>query len=342
MDRRSLLKTFTFAGLSALSGITTIKDGNDHPQIPIPDKLKPGDTVRLIAPAGVIYQKDRINIALENMRALGLKPTLGKHVYDRYGYFAGTDHDRAQDIMAAFIDPDVKAIFALVGGWGSALTLSHLDFNLIRKNPKIIVGYSDITALLNGIYTKTGMITYHGPNATSRWNNFTTKSAKSILFDGINPHYKTPQHKGGALTVHNNRVQTIEAGSASGKLVGGNLTVLSSLVGTPYLPDMKGKILFLEEIGEAIYRVDRMLATLELSGILNDISGVILGGFTRVEPDGDGFGTFALMDVFERYFKGSGKPTYYGALFGHIEQKHTIPIGQDATMDANKGIFRLL
>jgi muramoyltetrapeptide carboxypeptidase len=339
MDRRSLLKAIAVTGLSASMPIA--QNNATTPASIIPPRLKKGDTVRLVAPAGVIYEKVRIEIAVENMRALGLNPQLGANIYNRHGYFAGTDEERATDINDAFMDDDVKAIFALVGGWGSALTLPHLNFDAIRKNPKIIMGYSDITALLNGIHTQTGLVTYHGPNATSRWNDFTTKSAKPVLFDGKSPDYSTPQFKGDALAVHYNRIQTIETGTASGPLVGGNLTVFSSMVGTPYLPDMNGKILFLEEIGEAIYRVDRMLSTLKLAGILDQVSGVILGGFTNVEPDGDGFGNFALMDVFDRYFKGMGKPAYYGALFGHIDQKHTIPVGQDATMDANTGTFAL-
>jgi muramoyltetrapeptide carboxypeptidase len=342
MNRRNLLQALAFAGLSSALPISGFTQEAQSSNSLTPQRLKAGDTVRLVAPAGVIYEKVRIEIAMENMHALGLKPTLGKHVYDRHGYFAGTDKDRADDINQAFRDKSVKAIFALVGGWGSALTLPYLDFDLIRKNPKAIMGYSDITALLNGIYTKTGLITYHGPNATSRWNDFTVKSARAILFEGKSPDYTSPQIKGDALTIHENRIQTIEEGQATGQLVGGNLTVFSSLVGTPYLPDMKGKILFLEEIGESIYRVDRMLSTLKLSGILDDVSGIILGGFTRVDPDGDGFGNFALMDVFERYFKGTGIPTYSGALFGHIAQKHTIPIGKMAKMDANNGTFHLM
>ncbi|GHF19411.1 peptidase S66 [Kordiimonas sediminis] len=307
-----------------------------------PARLRVGDTVRLVAPAGVIYEKVRIDIALESLTALGLKPTLGNHVYDRHGYFAGRDADRAADINAAFADPSVKAVFALSGGWGAARTLPYLDFDLIKENPKVIIGYSDITALLNAIYAKTGLTTFHGPNATTRWTDFNVQSFQDMVMKGTTPELVNPQVRDNSLAVRTNRIQTINAGTAEGALVGGNLTVLTALAGTPYLPDFKGKILFLEDVGEAIYRVDRMLSTLELAGVFKKVTGIVFGGFTKVGNDGAGFGSFALMDIFEQYGKQHGKPCFYGAMFGHVENARTIPIGGTARIDADKGSIHLL
>jgi muramoyltetrapeptide carboxypeptidase len=307
-----------------------------------PTRLKAGHEVRLVAPAGALFQKVRLEIAFENMIGLGLKPTAGTHALDRHGYFAGTDEDRAADIMAAFADPNVKAIFALSGGWGAARLLPLLDFDIIRANPKVIIGYSDITALLCGIHARTGMTTFHGPNGTSRWRPAVVDMARQILFEGNSPTIKNPVPDYDTLAQHSLRVQTINPGTAEGTLVGGNLTVLTALAGSPYMADMKGKILFLEDVGEAIYRVDRMLSTLQLSGALDAVSGIVFGGFTDVGNDGDGYGAFALMDIFEHYGKLANVPTFYGAPFGHIASNGIMPIGTRAQIDATTGTIRLL
>lgn len=307
-----------------------------------PARLRVGDEVRLVAPAGALFQKVRLEIAFENMLGLGLKPTAGTHALDRHGYFAGTDEDRAADIMAAFKDPNVKAIFALSGGWGAARLLPLLDFDVIRASPKVIIGYSDITALLCGIHARTGMTTFHGPNGTSRWRPAVVAAAKQILFEGKSPTIKNPVPDYDTLAQHSLRVQTINPGTAEGTLVGGNLTVLTALAGSPYMPDMKGKILFLEDVGEAIYRVDRMLSTLQLSGALDAVNGIVFGGFTDVGNDGDGYGAFALMDIFEHYGQLANVPAFYGAPFGHIASNGIMPIGTRVQINADTGTISLL
>lgn len=343
--RRSLLKGLSLgAGLVAFGmpvGALDKKPAVSRPLIR-PNRLRKGDEIRLVAPAGVIYETVRIDIALDSVAALGFKPTVGRHVTDRHGYFAGTDADRATDIMDAFKDPNVKGIFALAGGWGAARTLPYLDFELIRSNPKVLMGYSDITALLNAVYHKAGLITFHGPNATSRWDDFSAKSFQDMVTKAKTVDLVNPQRRNNSLAVRENRIQTITSGRASGELVGGNLTVLTALAGTPYMPDFKGKVLFLEDIGEDIYRVDRMLSTLHLAGVFQDVAALVYGGFTRVENDGDGFGSFALMDIFNHYAQGTKAPTFYGAMFGHIDEKRTIPVGAVAEIDADRGSIRLL
>ena len=340
MHRRAFL-TGSIATSTALAlGLSTA--AYPQPAGRKPAALQTGDEVRLVAPAGAIFERVRFEIAAENMEGLGLKPTFGEHARERHGYLAGTDAERAADLMAAFRDPNVKAIFALTGGWGAARTLAHLDFDVIRANPKVVIGYSDITSLLNAIYAQTGIPTFHGPNGTSRWRPAVVTAAKQILFEGHAPLIKNPVPNHDTLAQHDLRVQTIVPGSAEGVLVGGNLTVLTALAGSPYMPDMNGKILFLEDIGEAIYRVDRMLSTLELSGALGQLSGIVFGGFTRVGNDGDGYGAFALMDIFDRYCKKAGVPAFYGAPFGHIAGNRIMPVGTRARIDASAGTIQLL
>ena len=340
MKRRSFI-TGSAAALAAFT-LGSSLPASARQQTGKPARLKAGDEVRLVAPAGALFQKVRLEIAFENMIGLGLKPTAGTHALDRHGYFAGTDEDRAADLMAAFSDPNVKAIFALSGGWGAARLLPLLDFDVIKANPKVMIGYSDITALLCGINTKTGMTTFHGPNGTSRWRPAVVEMAKQILFNGNSPTIKNPAPDYDTLAQHSLRVQTVVPGTAEGELVGGNLTVLTALAGSPYMPDMKSKILFLEDVGEAIYRVDRMLSTLQLSGALDAVNGIVFGGFTDVGNDGAGYGAFALMDIFEHYGKIANVPAFYGAPFGHIASNGIMPIGTKARIDAKKGTIGLL
>lgn len=340
MKRRTFLAASSAAAAISLWGATqpaTARQSDVRPAA-----LKIGDEVRLVAPAGAIFDRVRLEIAAENMVGLGLNPTLGAHVRKRFGYFAGTDEERAADVMAAFTDPKVKAIFALTGGWGAARALQHLDFDTIKANAKVVIGYSDITALVNAIFAKTGMTTFHGPNGTSRWRPAVAAMAKQILFDGGTPTIKNPVPVYDTLAQHTLRVQTVVPGTAEGILVGGNLTVLTALAGSPYMPDMRGKILFLEDVGEAIYRVDRMLSTLQLSGALAQVNGIVFGGFTDVKNDGEGYGAFALMDIFEHYGKIAGVPAFYGAPFGHIASNGIMPIGTRARINADEGTINLL
>ena len=306
-----------------------------------PRRLQPGDTVGLVAPASVTYESLELQIALEAVDAMGLNARVGPHVMDRFGYLAGEDIDRASDINAAFADPDIDAVFALRGGWGASRILPFLDFDLIAKNPKIFLGYSDITSLLNAIYAKAGVITFHGPNVMSRWNEFTYQGMREVLFEGKSTRYRNPQVIEDDLVARHHRIQTINSGKATGHLIGGNLTLMSALVGTPYFPDAKGAILFLEDVGEAIYRVDRMMTQLKLSGVLNQVSGIVFGHFTGVKPN-PGLGNFALMDILQQHCEPLGVPCYFGAMIGHVEQQSTVPVGVLAEMDADAGELTLL
>lgn len=306
-----------------------------------PPRLRAGDTVGLINPAGATFHRDDVNIARETLNALGLKMKAGEHLLDRYGYMAGSDNARANDINSMFADPRVAAIFTLRGGWGCNRLLDLLDYDSIVRNPKILMGYSDITSLLLALNAKTGLVTFHGPVGISTWNKYTTNYVERLLFNAEVFSMENPDETGDNLTRVSNRVLTINGGVAKGKLLGGNLSVLTAMVGSNYLPDFKGNILFIEEVGEEVYRVDRMLTQLKLSGILNQLSGFVFGNCSDCGP-GKGFGSLTLEEVLDDHIKPLGVPAWYGSMIGHIENKFTIPLGIEAEIDADLGRIRLL
>ncbi|MEH1895933.1 MAG: LD-carboxypeptidase [Nostoc sp.] len=297
-----------------------------------PLRLQVGDTVGLISPAGIVDAKD-IEAAQQSFSQLGLKVKQGKHILDRYGYLAGKDADRAQDVNLMFSDRTIKAIIPMRGGWGCNRILPLLNYSLIRSHPKIIMGYSDITTLLLAINARSQMITFHGPVATSTWNQFTVDYFKRILF---NAEAVTMQN----LNPSEVRVETIAPGKARGKLVGGNLSVLSAMVGSPYLPSWNKSILFVEEVGEDVYRVDRMLTQLKTAGILNQISGFIFGQCTNCKLGDEP--SFTLMQVLQQHILPLGIPAWHGSMIGHIKDKFTLPIGLEVEINAELGTIRML
>ena len=306
-----------------------------------PKRLKEGDLVGLINPAGATVEPDRAEIAREVMAALGLRTRFGDHLFDRYGYLAGRDEDRAADINDFFSDPEIRAVLALRGGWGCNRLLPLLNYESIRTNPKIVMGMSDITGLLLGIYAKTSLVTFHGPTGNSSWSEFTTDQARRVLFDGEAITMRNPAGTADRLVQTANRVLTIAPGTARGRLLGGNLTVLTALVGSDYLPDFNGAILFLEDVREEVYRVDRMLTQLELAGVLGGITGFVFGRCTDCEP-GSTYGSLTLREVLNDHIAPLGIPAWYGSMIGHIKDKFTIPLGVEAEIDADTGSITLL
>jgi muramoyltetrapeptide carboxypeptidase len=254
---------------------------------------------------------------------------------------AVTDEARAADINSMYSDPDVDAIITLRGGWGCNRILDLIDYKTIAKHPKIIMGYSDITSLLLALNAKTSLVTFHGPVGISTWNEYSTDYVKRLLFEGQSFTMENPTDKGDNLTQVKDRILTIHGGQAQGKLLGGNLSVLTAMVGSDYLPDFKSNILFLEEVGEDIYRVDRMLTQLKLAGILGEISGFIFGKCSRCDS-GESYGSLTLEEVLDDHIKPLGIPAWFGSMIGHIEDKFTIPLGVKAEIDADKGSIKLL
>jgi muramoyltetrapeptide carboxypeptidase len=305
-------------------------------------RLKPGDVIGLIAPSGASYEADDRALVDETIRALGFVPRHGPHNMDRFGYLAGKDADRAGDVNAMFADREVKAIMAIRGGWGAARMLGGLNYEMIAANPKPVLGFSDVTGLHLALQARAGIVSFHGSNASSGWGSASVASFNSLLVNGETPTFRNPVATEDRLVQRRWRTITIKEGVAQGRLLGGNLTVLSALVGTPYMPDMRGAILVLEDTNEAEYRIDRMLTHLGLAGILGQISGFIFGQCTECTAPASGYGNFPLSELFDQHIKPLGIPAFQGAYFGHIANQPFIPMGALAEMDARSGAFKLL
>ena len=320
------------AGAALMPGSLSAKAGRNPP------RLRAGDTVGLVAPASALTLPDELDRAIHWITGMGLVPKLGQHVGEQYGYLAGTDAARASDLDAMFADPDVRAIFAIRGGWGGARILPLLDWNGIRDNPKLLIGYSDTTALHLAIAARAGFATLHAPNGASSWQKESWDSLWQIAFAA-----GTPVLGGAGVEDAVGRpARTLTGGTARGRLLGGNLTILSTLMGTGWLPDFDGAILFVEDINEDPYRVDRMFQQLKLGGILDRVGGVIFGQCTRCgspAPDSD---TFTLDDVVDQYLGALGKPAIAGFDTGHVGNQLSLPVGVDVEFDATARTLRML
>jgi muramoyltetrapeptide carboxypeptidase len=339
LDRRSFLQRVCLGCLFlSLPHRSTARDSS-RPAIK-PPRLKPGDTIGLINPAGATFLIEDVRILTESLGALALTVKHGSHLFDHYGYLAGKDVDRAADVNAMFTDRDVKGVLCVRGGWGCNRILPLVDYDLVREHPKVFVGYSDITSLLVALYAKTDLVTFHGPVGISTWNKFSVDYFKRVLFNGEAVTFQNPTDVGDNLTQTKDRVETITPGKAHGRIVGGNLAVLSAMVGSEFVPDWRDHILFLEEDNESIYRVDRMLTQLKIAGILGKLSGFVFGKCTKCEP-GEGYGSLALEEVFADHIRPLRIPAWYGAMIGHIENKFTMPIGVEVEIDAGKGSIRM-
>jgi len=305
-------------------------------------RLRAGDTIGLVSPANATFEREPLKMAVEVVQALGFQVRLGEFVAARRGPFAGTDAQRAADVNAMFADDSVAGILAVTGGSGCNRIVDKLDYELIRRKPKFFGGFSDLTCLVNAIHRQTGLVSFHSPVAVSEWNDYSVQSFLSIAMNAEAAVLRNPVAKPvDDLIAREERITTLRAGKAQGRLVGGNLTVLASMAGSAYFPDCRGALLFLEDINEYIYRIDRCLSTLRLAGALSQLSGVVLGRFTKCEP-GEGYGSLTLDEVFDDYFLPLNIPVYRGAAIGHIKRKLTVPVGAPAEMDADAGTVRLL
>jgi muramoyltetrapeptide carboxypeptidase len=334
-SRRHFLKLGGLVTAGALvTPVSAVTHFKQHVSLIKPPALKRGDTVAITSPAGAVWDEKQIATFTEILKGLGFNVIHGQTLKEKFGYFAGTDDLRASELNALFAEKTVKGIFCMKGGWGCARILTKLDYDLIQKNPKVIIGFSDITALLLAITAKTGLVTFHGPVGNSGWNDFTktvfsgvTMSAKPFIFPG-NPFSEE-------------KCVVLNPGKASGELVGGNLTVLSGLIGSDFLPDWKNKILFLEEAKEEPYSIDRMLTQLKLAGVLDVISGFIFGKCAKCLAE-EPLKAFTFQEVLEQHIQPLKIPAFYGAMIGHIENKLTVPLGVKATMDAEKASLSLM
>ncbi|MDP3150080.1 MAG: LD-carboxypeptidase [Ignavibacteria bacterium] len=341
MKRRNFLSAFGAVSASLLLSQKDVFAESSTKTIK-PKRLKTGDTIGLVSPGGFITE-DQLEESKTNITSLGFSVIVARNILKRYGYFAGTDRERAEDLHEMFGNKKVDGIVCVRGGYGCARTLDFLDYDLIKRNPKILIGYSDITALLYGIYAETGLVGFHGPVATSTFNEFSVNNFKNVL---MNPQAKLTLY-GAEEDAGKSEYKpfVIRNGKARGKLVGGNLSIVASLIGTKYDIDTKGKIIFLEEVGEEPYRVDRMLTQMIQAGKFKHASGVALGVFSKCEskPDQSGISnSFTLSEVLrERLFQ-LKIPVLYGLSFGHIVNKFTLPFGINAELDVDTQSLTLL
>lgn len=303
-----------------------------------PPVLKEGSTIGIVAPASGVNSGD-VSSAISRLKGLGFNVVAGRNLTKGFGYLAARDEVRAEEFMRFIRDPKIDCVMSVRGGYGVMRILPMLDFDVIRANPKVIIGYSDITALVNAVYKLSGMIAFHGPMATSGYDAYTTDSFKRTLMQAApaGEFAESDEYSGSSFS--DARASTIVPGKATGRLVGGNLSLVSDTMGTPYEVDLAGKILFLEEIAEEPYRVDRMLTQLVLSGQLAKCAGVALGRFTKCEAPRRG-GEFQVSLSIEQVIRNTveplGIPTVYGLSIGHISKKLTVPIGATATLNATK------
>jgi muramoyltetrapeptide carboxypeptidase len=304
-----------------------------------PRALRPGDTVGLITPSSYVSDPDRLALAEHTLKYFDLKPRFGKNVRKRNGYLGGTTAERLDDLHSMFADPSVNAVFAIRGGYGSAQLLDRIDYGLLRKNPKIFLGYSDITALHLAIQKRAGMVTFHGPVALSGFSEYTQKNFRRALFEtaplGV---VSNPPEVNTLRPAHT--LRTIRAGKARGPLVGGNLTLISTTMGTPFEIETGGRILLLEDVDEQPYSIDRMLTQLRLAGKFDGVAGVIFGECNACRPRDykPAFeSTLSLGEVLDEILGQLRVPVLSGLTFGHTDDQLTLPLGVMAELDADKG-----
>jgi muramoyltetrapeptide carboxypeptidase len=356
MDRRKFITNISVAA-SSLPFVAKSGDGNvlSRPLAEkiIPPRLQPGDTIGLVTPATFLTEEQLRN-AVQSLEKLGFKVRYSPNMLVRKGFLAGTDEQRAEDINQMFADKEIDGIMCGRGGYGSGRILPLLDYDLIRNNPKVFIGFSDITAMLYGIYGQSGLICFHGPVGTSDYTEITTEYFQKLLMDppaqvvydnqGVKPDIDVEVNEEGVEVEVESLPQliTLSPGVAEGELIGGNLSLISMLSGTDYDLDMRDKIVFIEDVGEAPYRIDRMLTQLLLAeDKLPAAAGVLLGVFSGCEAD-DLERSLSLAQVLQDRLAGLGIPVLYGLSFGHISQNMTLPFGVRARLDADDKKLTLL
>ena len=287
-----------------------------------PPRLKRGDTIGIVAPASH-FDLETFNRGIAVLESMGFNTSVPERLFNKKGYFAGSDLERAEMVNRYFADKTIKAIMCARGGYGSIRILSLLDYETIQKNPKIFVGFSDVSALLSTLYLRCRLVTFHGPTVTTLANsdNMTKDSLLSMITSGEKPEIAMESGI------------TIQPGSASGPVLGGNLNTLCHLLGTRFQPDFKGCILFLEDRGEAPYRVDRMLSQMKLAGCFNRLAGFILGIFEDCGNTDD------IIRIAGDIFKDDKIPILAGLEVGHGKRNFAIPIGLNATVNADQKLL---
>jgi muramoyltetrapeptide carboxypeptidase len=327
------------AGLGIAAASRLSAGPKDELPLVKPAALREGDTVGLITPATYVSDPDRLAMAVRTVKYFGLRPKMGRNVGRRAGYLGGSDEERLDDLHEMFRDPGVKAVFAIRGGYGSERLLDRIDYGLLRANPKILLGYSDITCLHLAIHRHAGLVTFHGPIMISAFTDFTQKSFRRALF-GTGPlgALRNPPETNDLRPVHT--LRTVRPGQARGRLIGGNLSLVTRTLGTPYEIDTRGRILFIEDTDEQPYSIDGMLTQLRLAGKLEAAAGIVFGecagcGPREFKPSYES--TFSVGEVVDQILGKLEVPVLSGLTIGHTDDQLTLPLGPMASLDATKG-----
>ena len=350
MHRRKFL-----GGLTAATVLTALPGGARAAEKEVikPLRLQKGDTIGLVTPATYLTEV-QLRDAIEHFAQLGFKVRYTPNMLVRKGYLGGTDQQRADDINQFFADESIAGVICGRGGYGSARILPLLNYEAIKNNPKVFMGYSDITAMLYAIYRNAGLVCFHGPMGTSDYNDYTTRyfgevlmnPTESLTYEAAPPEptltLSTKKNALGTEALAENSLVSLAPGTAEGVLIGGNLSLVTSLCGTSYDVDWRDKLVFLEEVGEAPYRIDRMLTQLLLDPTkLSAAAGVVLGAFSDCEAK-DESKSLSLTQVLYDRLAGLGIPIVYGISFGHIKHNITLPVGVRAKIDADKKTLTLV
>lgn len=305
----------------------------------IAKRLEHGDTLGVIAPASAVLDPQKWEDGIAVLERSGFRVKIGAHAREKpYGFLSAQDPMRTKDLHAMFADPDIAAIFFAKGGYGSNRLLDLVDYSMVASFPKILIGYSDATFLLLAIYAKTGLCTFHGPMPTHDLIASEHAQQNLTMMLDVLMH---PSESRAIPNPSGSDLHAIAGGKSAGILIGGNLTNLMHLIGTPFMPDLENAILFLEDLDEDPYRIDRYLVHLRLAGVLDRISGIILGDFPNCINHHPEKPSFTLEEVFQDNLQGLGIPVISGFSFGHAGYMPTFPIGVEAELDADRGELRL-
>ena len=303
-----------------------------------PDRLNYGDTIAIIAPASAPPDPENIDRAVAVLERLGFTPRLAPNVRKRWGFLAGSDRDRAGDLMKMFADRKMKAIICMRGGYGTARILPRLDYRAIRANPKIFVGYSDITSLHCAFRVKSNLVSFHGPMLNS---DFVKKDLPEFTLQSFLRTLMQPTAPGSICAGYKKKTVTVlRRGIVSGPLIGGNITLLCAALGTPFQPSFRSQILFFEDVEEVPYRFDRMLTQMLNAGLLQQVAGIAIGVNANCQdPKAKNAKEYrqTLEDVFKERLLPLRVPVVAGLPFGHVPLNATLPIGVRVTLDAIKG-----
>ena len=301
-----------------------------------PKPLKRGDTIGLVGVSGALQNpEERYPKMMEAIDALGYKVIVADSCREQYGYLSGSDASRARGLNQMFADDRVDAVVCMRGGYGVARMLDQVDFDIIRANPKIFLGYSDITALHTAIHEKVGMVTFHGPMPSTCWTKFDDFTRESML-----RALTSTEPLGELKNPEGMEPECVVPGVCEGTLVGGNLSLIASACGTPYALDVEDKVLLLEDIGEKIYRLDSMLTQLRQAGMFEKCAGVVLGGFTDCTVEYENY-ALVLEDIVRDIIVPAGKPVLANMSIGHMDTKITVPLGVRCRLDATNGVLEI-